>query len=65
VSTQKSHDDVAMLAPDANQYTIGVTKYIWEHAFKAQLEFTYDQLNYFDNTSKHNYYVRFQVEIGI
>ena len=65
VSTQKTNKDIAMLAPDANQYTLGVTKYIWEHAFKAQLEFTYDQLNYFDNTTKHNFYVRFQVEIGI
>ncbi|PZR22968.1 MAG: porin [Flavobacterium psychrophilum] len=65
VSTQKAHKDIASLAPDNNQFTLGVTKYVWEHAFKAQLEFTYDQLNYFDNSTKHNYYVRFQVEIGI
>lgn len=64
-STQKAHKDIAAIAPDANQYTLGLTKYVWEHAFKAQLEFTYDELNYFDNSSKHNFYVRFQVEIGI
>jgi hypothetical protein len=65
VSTQKTDKDIAELTPDSNQYTIGVTKYIWEHAFKAQLEFSYDELNYYDSSSKHNFYVRFQVEIGI
>lgn len=65
VSTQKLDKDIRTLAPNANQYTIGVTKYIWEHAFKAQLELSYDELNYFDSTSKHNFYLRFQVEIGI
>ena len=65
VSTQKLDKDIQTLAPNANQYTIGVTKYVWEHAFKAQLELSYDELNYFDSTSKHNFYLRFQVEIGI
>ncbi len=65
VSTQKVDRAIATFTPDANQYTIGVTKYVWEHAFKAQLELSYDELNYFDNSSKHNFYLRFQVEIGI
>lgn len=64
-STQKMHDDVRLLAPDTNQYSIGVTKYIWEHSFKAQAEVTMDDLNYSDGTSRQNWYVRFQVEIGI
>jgi hypothetical protein len=54
-----------LLAPNTNQYSVGVTKYIWEHAFKAQLEATLDDVSYFDGTSKKNWYVRFQVEIGI
>lgn len=64
-STQKVNNDIATLAPDTNQYSIGVTKYVWEHAFKAQLELTMDDLTYFDNSTKQNWYVRFQVEIGI
>lgn len=64
-SSQKVHNDIAAFAPDTNQYSIGVTKYIWEHAFKAQAEFTMDDLNYFDGSSKNNWYIRFQVEIGI
>lgn len=64
-STQKVHNDIRTLAPDTNQYTIGLTKYIWEHAFKAQMEFTLDDLSYFDGSSRQNWYVRFQVEMGI
>lgn len=64
-STQKVNDDIAALTPDTNQYSLGVTKYVWEHAFKAQMELTFDELNYFDGSSKHNWYLRFQVEIGI
>jgi hypothetical protein len=64
-SSQKVHEDIKLLAPNTNQYSVGVTKYIWEHAFKAQLEATLDDVSYFDGTSKKNWYVRFQVEIGI
>lgn len=64
-SSQKVHEDIELLAPNTNQYSLGVTKYIWEHAFKAQLEATFDDVSYFDGTSNKNWYVRFQVEIGI
>lgn len=64
-STQKVNNDIFELAPNTNEYSIGVTKYIWEHAFKAQMELTLDDLSYFDGSSKQNWYVRFQVEIGI
>ncbi|RZJ66053.1 MAG: porin [Flavobacterium sp.] len=64
-STQNVHDDIKAFTPDTKQYSVGVTKYIWEHAFKAQLEFNYDELSYFNGTSGQNWYVRFQVEIGI
>jgi hypothetical protein len=64
-STQQANKDISALAPDAKQYSLGLTKYVWEHAFKAQLEFTLDELSYFDNTSKQNWYIRFQVEMGI
>lgn len=64
-STQKVGDDIQTLTPNTKEYTVGVTKYIWEHAFKLQAELNYDTLDYFDGTSKNNWYMRFQVEIGI
>ena len=64
-SNQKAHKDIEVLAPDTKQYSLGLTKYVWEHAFKAQMEFTLDDLSYLDGSSKTNWYIRFQVEIGI
>ncbi len=64
-STQKVGDDIKALSPNTKQYSIGVTRYIWEHSFKLQSELTFDQLDYYDGTKKNNWYLRFQVEIGI
>lgn len=64
-SNQKVDNDIKEFAPDAKQYSIGLTKYIWEHAFKLQGELTLDDLDYIDGTNKKNWYLRFQVEIGI
>lgn len=64
-SLQKVHRDIEQLAPNSKQMSLGVTKYIWEHTFKLQTELTYDILDYYDGSSKNNWYVRFQVEIGI
>ena len=64
-STQKVGEDIKTLAPNSKQYTVGLTKYIWEHAFKLQSELTFDTLHYFDGSIRNNWYVRFQVEIGI
>lgn len=64
-STQKVHRDIEKFAPDSQQLSFGITKYIWEHTFKLQTEFTYNTLNYFDGSTSHDWYVRFQVEIGI
>ncbi len=64
-SIQKVGEDIRDFAPHAKQYSLGVTKYIWEHTFKLQGEVTYDQLDYFDGSTRNSWYVRFQVEIGI
>ncbi len=64
-SLQKVHREIEQLAPDNKQLSFGVTKYIWDHKFKLQTELTYDMLDYYDGSSKNNWYVRFQVEIGI
>ena len=64
-STQKPHEDIEALTPKSKQYSLGITKYIWEHALKIQAEVTNTHLDYLDNTKVDNWYVRFQVEIGI
>jgi hypothetical protein len=64
-SHQKPFESIKNLTPQTNQYTLGVTKYIWEHALKIQTEITRTDLNFVNNTSRENWYLRFQVEIGI
>lgn len=64
-SFQKMHKDVEALTPNKNQYSFGVTKYIWEHAFKMQAEVTFDELNCLNGDTKNNWYIRFQIEMGI
>lgn len=64
-SIQNVGEDIKTVAPNTKQYSFGVTKYIWEHAFKLQAEVNYDALEYFDGNTKNNWYLRFQVEIGI
>lgn len=64
-SIQNVGNDIETLFPKTKQYSIGLTKYIWEHAFKVQTELTFDTLDYYDGSTKNNWYFRFQVEIGI
>ena len=64
-STQKVGADIVNLAPDTQEYTLGLTKYVWEHAFKIQAEVTYDRLQFSQGREQNNWYVRFQIEMGI
>lgn len=64
-STQNPHNDIASLAPKTRQYTLGLTKYIREHSLKLQAEVTRSDNNYLDATNRKDWYIRFQVEIGI
>lgn len=64
-SIQNVGSDIETLAPKVKEYSFGVTKYIWEHTFKLQAELNYDTLESFSGASKNNWYLRFQVEIGI
>jgi phosphate-selective porin OprO and OprP len=64
-STQKVGTEIKNFVPNTKEFTLGFNKYIWEHTFKLQSELTFDKLNYLDGTTKNNWYLRFQVEIGI
>ncbi|MTG98940.1 MULTISPECIES: porin [Myroides] len=67
VSTQTMHDDLykQLNMPNTTEFTLGATKYLWEHAFKIQAELTYDKLTFNQGSSKNNWYFRLQFEIGI
>lgn len=65
-SWQQMDKEVFQYLPHRKQYTLGLTKYIWEHAFKMQLEGTYNTEQRYNTTGlKDNWYVRFQIEMGI
>jgi phosphate-selective porin OprO/OprP len=64
-SIQKVDSEIETYSPNTDQFSFGVNKYIWEHALKLQAEFTTEKQEFFDHSTKNNWYVRFQVEIGI
>lgn len=64
-SLQNASSKIGTFTPDVDQYSIGLNKYIWEHALKLQTEFTYENLQLLNGNATDNWYVRFQIEIGI
>lgn len=64
-SSQKVKEEIKVFTPNVDQYCLGLTRYLWEHTFKLQGEVTYSTLNYYNNTTLNNWYLRVQVEIGI
>ncbi len=64
-SMLKPHRDIEIRNPEQKEITFGLTKYVWEHAFKIQSEVTFDQFEYYDGTEKGSWYLRFQIEMGI
>ena len=64
-SLQHVNPEIHVFTPHVKQYSLGLTKYIWEHAFKLQTELTYDTSQFLGGKTVNDWYVRFQVEIGI
>lgn len=64
-SNQWVDNEIRAFEPNTQQFSLGLTKYIWEHAFKLQAEATYETKDYFLDKNTNNWYIRFQVEIGI
>lgn len=64
-SKSKPKSEIAELLPKAHEFTFGLTKYIWEHAFKLQAEITNSQLQFPNTETSNNWYIRFQIEMGI
>lgn len=51
--------------PKQTEWTLGLTRYFWEHAFKVQSEVTYDRFFFQNNVEKRSWFARMQVEMGI
>jgi hypothetical protein len=64
-STQNVDDEIKAYTPNTKQYSLGLTRYIWEHSLKFQGEITYNELDYLNSNTLNNWYFRVQVEIGI
>lgn len=58
-------DQIQNFLPESEQFSLAVTKYIWEHALKIQGEATYEKATLGLSPVKNSWYFRFQVEIGI
>lgn len=58
-------DQIQNFLPESEQFSLAVTKYIWEHALKIQGEATYEKATVGLSPVKNSWYFRFQVEIGI
>ncbi len=59
------HTDVSSIFPKEKSFTLGLTKYIWEHAFKVQIEAGYNVQNFMDGRKEYPWRGRLQVEMGI
>lgn len=64
-SSQTPHSDIRNFEPNIDQYSFGITKYIWEHALKLQTELTSTKETFESGYERSHWYLRFQVEIGI
>lgn len=64
-STQKVNRQVHAFLPHQDQYTVGLTRYVWEHAFKFQVETSFNRYRYINNTTGDDWHARFQIEMGI
>ncbi|MCK0203615.1 porin, partial [Ornithobacterium rhinotracheale] len=64
-SHNEPNKEIQQWQPIHNQFSLGLTKYIWEHAFKVQFEVSKNNFEFLNGEKKDNWYARFQVEIGI
>jgi phosphate-selective porin OprO/OprP len=64
-SYKKADAAIHAYEPHVRQFSLGLTKYVWEHNFKLQTEITHDKQILFDGTNTRDWYARFQIEIGI
>jgi phosphate-selective porin OprO and OprP len=64
-STQTPDSEIRHIYPQTNQYSAGLTHYVWEHAMKFQTEFTFNRDEFPDGSTQNGWYLRFQIEIGI
>ncbi|HMP31190.1 MAG TPA: porin [Saprospiraceae bacterium] len=61
----QTNEKVRQYLGDASQSGIGLTNYLWQHAFKIQMEFSQDRKISLNQNITKSYFGRLQMEIGI
>lgn len=64
-SSQTPEKSIRTYAPQAEQYSFGLTRYVWEHSLKLQTEVTRNREMLTGGDELNSWYLRFQIEIGI
>lgn len=64
-SSQTPEKSIRVYAPQAEQYSFGLTRYVWEHSLKLQTEVTWNREMLTGGDELNSWYLRFQIEIGI
>ena len=64
-STQNVDKQIQNFAPNRKQYSLGVTKYLWEHSLKLQSELTYNSSRLYVSPIQNGWYASLQIEMGI
>jgi phosphate-selective porin OprO and OprP len=64
-SSQTPHNEIRTLTAQSEQYSFGITRYVWEHSLKLQTEATWNRDSFAGGDDRSGWYLRFQVEIGI
>ncbi len=65
LSMLRPSKEVRLFFPNQTQWVVGLTKYVWEHAFKLQLEAGVDRFTPSEPAPYFGFYTRFQIEMGI
>ncbi|GIZ09950.1 hypothetical protein FUMI01_26760 [Flavobacterium sp. UMI-01] len=64
-STQTVEDAIRTKSPNTDEYTLGLSKYLFGHKMKIQTELSYDKVDKLGVGISNNWFARFQVEIGL
>jgi len=64
-SVLNTKEEIQLTKPKVEEFTLGVSKYIFNHKMKLQTECSYDNITKYGQSTTNSWIVRFQVEIGL
>lgn len=63
-SDLKPFSSISFFEPKRQEFTLGLTKYLWEHALKLQSEVTFQKADFIQSI-QNQWFFRLQLEMGI